>query len=76
MITLIKPYFTKNNMLKISFTSDIPENKYKICFSLVYSIKEIEGASVIKQIGRYYELEALNDTIFLKLQTPKTGTYN
>ena len=76
MITQIKPCFTKNNMLKISFSSDIPENKYKICFSLVYSIKEIEGASVIKQIGRYYELEALNDTIFLKLQTPKTGTYN
>ena len=76
MITQIKPCFTKNNILKISFSSDIPENKYKICFSLVYSIKEIEGASIIKQIGRYYELEALNDTIFLKLQTPKTGTYN
>ena len=76
MITQIKPSFTKKNILRISISSDILENKYKICFSLVYSIKEIEGAAIINQIGRYYELEALKESIFIKLQTPKTGTYN
>ncbi len=76
MIPQIKPSFTKNNTLKIIISSDILKNKYKVCFSLVYSIKEIQGAIIINQIGRYYELEILNETIFIKLQTPKTGTYN
>ena len=76
MITQIKPIFTKKNILRISISSDILEKKYKICFSLVYSIKEIEGATITNQIGRYYELEALKESIFIKLQTPKTGTYN
>ncbi len=76
MIAQIKPSFTKNNTLKISITSDILNNKYKICFSLIYTIIEIEGAIIIKQIGRYYELEVLNQIISIRLQTPKTGTYN
>ena len=76
MIAQIKPSFTKNNTLKISISNDILDNNYKVCFSLVYSIKEIEGANITNQIGRYYELEVLNETIFIKLQTPKTGTYN
>ncbi len=76
MITQIKPTFTKNNILRISISSDILENKYKVCFSLVYSIKDIKGAEIIKQIGRYYELEVTNKIIFIKLQTPKLGTYN
>ena len=76
MITQIQPCFTKNNILKLNISSDILENKYKICFSLVYSIKKIDGAKVIKQIGRYYELKVSNETIYIKLQTPKTGTYN
>ena len=76
MISQIKPSFTKNNTLKISISSDILNNKYKVCFSLVYSIKEIKGAVIINQIGRYYELEVLNVSIFIKLQTTKTGTYN
>ena len=76
MIAQIKPSFTKNNTLKISISPDILDNNYKVCFSLVYSINEIEGAVISNQIGRYYELEVLNKSIFIKLQTPKTGTYN
>ena len=71
MIAQIKPSFTKNNTLKISISNDILNNNYKVCFSLVYSIKEIEGAVISNQIGRYYELEVLNESIFIKLQTPK-----
>ena len=76
MISQIKPSFTKNNTLKLSISSDILNKKYKVCFSLVYSIKEIKGAIITNQIGRYYELNALNENIFIKLQTPKIGTYN
>ena len=42
--------FTKNNKLKISITNN--ENQrldLKICFSLVYSIENIDGGTILKK---------------------------
>ena len=49
---------------------------FKLCFSLVYSIQSIEGAEIVKQIGRYYELTIQNNTVLIDLQKPRIGSYN
>ena len=76
MLFQINPSFTKKNQLKIELIKNILNNKLKLCFSLDYSIKSIQGANITKQIGRYYELEILKHTILLNLQVPKIGSYN
>ena len=73
----IQLIFTQNNRLKIQ----IINNKYvhgdfKICFSLVYSIQDISGATISKKVGRYYEIHSQQDEIFLTLQEPRIGSYN
>ena len=69
--------FTKNNKLKLSiFKNQFQHGEVKICFSLVYSIQTIQGGSIIKKVGRYYEINAEQDEIFLSLQEPRIGSYN
>ena len=69
--------FTKNNKLKLSiFKNQFQHGEFKICFSLVYSIQTIQGGSIIKKVGRYYEINTEQDEIFLSLQEPRIGSYN
>ena len=73
----IIPRFTTNNQLAIKLENiNLQHGSFKLCFSLVYSIQSLNGAKIIYQIGRYYELETNNDEIFIDLQTPRIGTYN
>ena len=51
MLFKINPSFTKKNQLKLDLSKNILGRNYKLCFSLVYSIKSIEGAEILKQIG-------------------------
>ena len=76
MLFQINPSFTKKNQLKLDFNKNILDHNFKLCFSLVYSIKSIDGANIIKQIGRYYEIEIESNTVIMTLQTPRTGSYN
>ena len=83
---IISPKFNKNNFLEIHI-KNISKKKifsFKICFSLIYSIKSISGAKIHKQIGRYYELNLnqskfnsnVESLIVIELQTPRTSSYN
>ena len=76
MLFQINPSFTKKNQLKLDLSKNILDENFKLCFSLVYSIKSIEGAEIIKQIGRYYELEIKSNIILITLQKTRLGTYN
>ena len=83
---IITPKFNKENVLSINLENKNNKNfkNIKLCFSLVYSIKSLNGAIIVKQIGRYYELNLENKdllsnenkTIYILLQTPRIGTYN
>ena len=83
---IITPKFNKENVLSINLENKNNNNfkNIKLCFSLVYSIKSLDGAIIVKQIGRYYELNLENKdllsnenkTIYILLQTPRIGTYN
>jgi len=55
---IISPEFNKENILSIYLENKDKKNfkNIKLCFSLVYSIKSLEGAIITKQVGRYYEL--------------------
>ena len=69
--------FTKNNKLKISILNNqYRHGDFKICFSLVYSIQEIDGGKISKKIGRYYEIYSEQDEVIFTLQEPRTGSYN
>ena len=82
----ITPKFNKKNLLEIILQNNSSVNfiNIKICFNLVYSIESLEGASISKQIGRYYELILDQDylqsnkskTIILQLQNTRIGRYN
>ena len=76
MLFKINPSFTKKNQLKLDLSKNILGRNFKLCFSLVYSIKSIEGAEILKQIGRYYELDIKDNIIIINLQSTKTGSYN
>ena len=56
MLFQINPSFTKKNQLKLNLSKNLVNKNYKLCFSLVYSIQSIDGAEIINQTGRYYEL--------------------
>ena len=83
---IISPEFNKENILSICLENKNKKNfkNIKLCFSLVYSIKSLEGAVITKQVGRYYELSLekkdlisnKKNKINIQLQTPRTGTYN
>jgi hexosaminidase len=69
--------FTRNNQLKISLTNYVNQRlDLKICFSLVYSIQSIDGGTISKKIGRYYEIFPEKNEIILTLQNPRIGSYN
>ena len=80
------PKFNKKNYLEIliknNFRTKIKISK--VCFSLIYSIKSVEGAKIHKQLGRYYELKLNkpilsvneNSLILIEMQSTKLGTYN
>ena len=82
----ITPKFNTKNLLEILIknNSDQIISSFKVCFSLVYSIKSLEGARIDKQTGRYYELRtnephlSVNGSLIIKLalQIPRIGTYN
>ena len=66
MTPKINPTFTKNNQLRIDISNhDLNHGEFKLCFSLVYAIISIDGAEIAKQVGRYYELHTLNNSILL-----------
>jgi hexosaminidase len=69
--------FTRNNQLKISLTNYVNQKlDLKVCFSLVYSIQSIDGGTISKKIGRYYEIFPEKNEIILTLQNPRIGSYN
>ena len=82
----ITPKFNTKNLLEILIknNSDQIFSSFKVCFSLVYSIKSVEGARIFRQTGRYYELKTDDPNlpahgsllIILTLQVPRIGTYN
>ena len=76
MLFQINPSFTKKNQLKLKLSKDLVNQNFKLCFSLVYSIQSIEGAEILKQTGRYYELTLQKDTILIDLKKPRIGSYN
>ena len=77
----ITPKFNTKNLLEILIknNSDQIFSSFKVCFSLVYSIKSVEGARILKQTGRYYELKTDDSNlpahgsqlIILTLQVPR-----
>ncbi len=77
MIPEAQPIFTQNNQLRIEiFNHNLQHGEFKFCFSLVYSIISIEGAKIIKQVGRYYELKTNQNIILLTLQPSRIKSYN
>ena len=69
--------FTTSNQLKISFANNVNRQLgFKICFSLVYSIESVDGGTITKKVGRYYEILIEKSEIFLTLQKTKIGSYN
>mgnify|MGYP001201642142 FL=1 len=77
MIPNIISTITKNNQLRIDISNlNLEHGDFKLCFSLVYSIISIDGAEILKQVGRYYELKTKNNSLLLTLQKPRIGTYN
>ena len=82
----ITPKFNTKNLLEILIknNSDQIFSSFKVCFSLVYSIKSVEGARILRQTGRSYELKTDDSNlqahgsqlIILTLQVPRIGTYN
>ena len=62
MIPNIISTITKNNQLRIDISNlKLEHGDFKLCFSLVYSIISIDGAEILKQVGRYYELKTKNN---------------
>ncbi len=82
----ISPKFNSKNFLEILIKNISKKElfSFKVCFSLIYSIKSIQGARIHKQTGRYFELylnkSKLNPgsiaTIVAELQIPRIGSYN
>ena len=83
---IVTPKINNENFLEILIENTTSKNfdSFKLCFSLVYSIKFIKGAKIYKQTGRYYELKlnypkllpSKSVVIIITLQTPQIGSYN
>ena len=77
MIMKIHSIFTKENKLKLSIDNNPYEHgDFKICFSLVYSIQDIDGGTIFKKVGRYYEIYSKQKEVTLTLQQSRIGSYN
>ena len=63
---IITPKFNKENILSINLKNQNKKiyRNIKICFSLVYSIKSLEGAIISRQVGRYYELHLKDKDLY------------
>ena len=73
----IHSIFTKKNKLQLSIDNNhYKHGDFKICFSLVYSIQDIDGGTISKKVGRYYEIYSRQKKVTLSLQQPRVGTYN
>ena len=73
----IQLIFNKKNKLKILISNNqYSHGDFKICFSLVYSIQDIRGATISKKVGRYYEIYSERNEIILTLQESRIGSYN
>ena len=58
--------FTSSNQLKMSIANNLNQHLgLKICFSLVYSIESVDGGTITKKVGRYYEILIEKSEIFL-----------
>ena len=69
--------FTSSNQLKMSIANNLNQHLgLKICFSLVYSIESVDGGTITKKVGRYYEILFEKSEIFITLQKTKIGSYN
>ena len=69
--------FTTSNQLKMTIANSVNQHLgLKICFSLVYSIESVDGGTITKKVGRYYEILIEKSEIFLTLQKTKIGSYN
>ena len=83
---IISPKFNAKNLLELHLKNNSKRSyKYfKLCFSLIYSIKSLKGANIIKQTGRYYELILDQDSlpsgqsylITIKLQDSRINSFN
>ena len=81
----ISPMFNKNNLLEIELQNNSSKvfQDIKLCFTLIYSIESLKGATILKQIGRYYELNLDKSSflpnekrvIFIKLQKSMKRIY-
>ena len=83
----ISTKFNRNNFLCINL-KNISRSKIKnlkICFSLIYSIVNITNAKISKNLGRYYEIEQINNqnidhnckwSFKVKLERNKYNIYN
>ena len=76
MLFQINPSFTKKNQLKLNLSKNLVNQNFKLCFSLVYSIQSIDGAEIVNQTGRYYELTIQKNKVLIDLQIPRIGSYN
>ena len=77
MTPTVHPVFTQNNQLRIEISNhNLKHGEFKFCFSLVYSIISIDGAEIVKQVGRYYELKTSLNTIYVTLQPSRINSYN
>jgi hexosaminidase len=77
MIMEIHSIFTKKNKLQLTIDNNQYEHgDFKICFSLVYSIQDIDGGTISKKVGRYYEIYSRQKKVTLSLQQARVGTYN
>ena len=76
MLFQINPSFTKKNQLKLNLSKNLINQNFKLCFSLVYSIQSMEGAEILNQTGRYYEITIQKNTVLIELQKPRIGSYN
>ena len=77
MIMEIHSIFTKKNKLQLSIdNNNYKHGDFKICFSLVYSIQDIDGGIISKKIGRYYEIYSTKREVNISLQRPRIGSYN
>ena len=83
----ISTNFNKNNFLCVNLQniSKLKIKNLKICFSLIYSIISIKNAKISKNIGRYYEIEQINNQYIdhnskwsfkIKLEKNKYNSYN
>ena len=73
----IHSIFTKKNKLKLSIDNNHMNMVIlKYVSPLVYSIQDIDGGTISKKVGRYYEIYSKQKEVILTLQQSRVGSYN